>query len=599
MLWLLLSRPAHKENIMPNPAEIAAQEATEIVFKCVRERKSFVLEAGAGPGKTYSLIEVLKHLIKDQGFSLLRADQKIACITYTNVAREVIEKRVDSNPIIFPATIHAFCWSLIKGFQKDLRIAIPTLKGWDERIAEAGKTITDQAVEYELGFPKIDDTSITLHHDDVIALIVGFMNKPKFLGFFISRFPILLIDEYQDTNTDFINALLQNFVASESGPLVGFFGDGWQKIYDKDSHGEITHQNLEIIGKRANFRSSKNIVDCLNRMRPNLTQEVSDPGSTGEISVFHTNFWTGQRRDGKGGGHWKGDLPVETADEYYKFLVNYLTQNGWDFSPEKSKILLLTHNVLADRQGYRKLADVFTRTDSFIKMEDRYIDFFVNTIEPACAAYTESKFGQFFAALGSKSPSVNTHADKQRWANAMASLLQLRETGTIGAVIDHLIQAGRPRIPERIQRDAIELIERTRNPSEPIEESRAKSLDRAAALRAVPYSEVIALSDFIKDKTPFSTKHGVKGEEYDNVFIVFGRGWSKYNFNQMLEWVHDGVPADKLDSFEKNRNLFYVTCSRPKERLCLLFTQELSGKSIKTLGDWFGAENIKSLDSIF
>jgi hypothetical protein len=36
-------------------------------------------------------------------------------------------------------------------------------------------------------------------------------------------------------------------------------------------------------------------------------------------------------------------------------------------------------------------------------------------------------------------------------------------------------------------------------------------------LRAVSYTELIALDQFIDGHTPFATKHGVKGAEFENV----------------------------------------------------------------------------------
>ena len=56
----------------------------------------------------------------------------------------------------------------------------------------------------------------------------------------------------------------------------------------------------------------------------------------------------------------------------------------------------------------------------------------------------------------------------------------------------------------------------------------------------------------------------------------------------MLEWANRGIPAGKQDTFERNRNLFYVSCSRPKHGLALLFTQELSATAITQLRAWFG-----------
>lgn len=114
-------------------------------------------------------------------------------------------------------------------------------------------------------------------------------------------------------------------------------------------------------------------------------------------------------------------------------------------------------------------------------------------------------------------------------------------------------------------------------------------------LRSVQYTEMIALDQFIDGHTPFATKHGVKGAEFENVVVVLGRGWNKYNFGQMLEWMHTTPPADKQEMFENNRNLFYVACSRPKVRLALLFTQLLTSNALKELIELFGADNVLAL----
>ena len=86
--------------------------------------------------------------------------------------------------------------------------------------------------------------------------------------------------------------------------------------------------------------------------------------------------------------------------------------------------------------------------------------------------------------------------------------------------------------------------------------------------------------------------------EFDNVLVVVGRGWNRYNFGQMLELAADllPIPPDRHDAFERNRNLFYVTCSRPKKRLTILFTQELSSRALQTVNDWFGDDTVEALD---
>ena len=100
------------------------------------------------------------------------------------------------------------------------------------------------------------------------------------------------------------------------------------------------------------------------------------------------------------------------------------------------------------------------------------------------------------------------------------------------------------------------------------------------------------MGEYIEEKTPFSTKHGVKGAEFDNVLVIFGRGWNQYDWEKLLLWMENGVPNGEEEKFEKYRNLFYVCCSRAKHNLTLVFTQLLSEDSINKLKEIFGSENV-------
>jgi DNA helicase-2/ATP-dependent DNA helicase PcrA len=196
-----------------------------------------------------------------------------------------------------------------------------------------------------------------------------------------------------------------------------------------------------------------------------------------------------------------------------------------------------------------------------------------------------------FSLLGTRTPILTSHADKIAWSEDMNELVTLRTTGTVRQVVELLQRTRRPRFTEAIENKERKLAEWLA--SETREENRL--LSELEAFKNVAYAEVIALKDFLNGITPFATKHGVKGAQFENVIVVFGRGWNQYNFNQFLEWVSRGVPAGKQETFERNRNLFYVACSRPKKRLALLFTQKLSDIALETIEGWAGAENVSAL----
>ncbi len=76
------------------------------VFKCIKDGDNFILQGGAGSGKTESLKRVLEYISQNY------PDKKVACITHTNLAVDEIISRVDEEYTI--CTIHSFVNSLIK-----------------------------------------------------------------------------------------------------------------------------------------------------------------------------------------------------------------------------------------------------------------------------------------------------------------------------------------------------------------------------------------------------------------------------------------------------------------------------------------------------
>jgi len=573
-----------------SPAEIASEEALAKLYQVIDDNQCFRLEAGAGAGKTYSLIKALQYLIDKKEVSFLRKNQRIACITYTNTAKEEIEDRVDYNPVIYADTIHAFSWSFISSFQKNIREFIPTIsEKWEKRIEEAGG-LKNQEVKYDLGYPKATENEILLHHDDVIKIMVHLLTKEKFKRLLTNRFPIILIDEYQDTNIDLADSILNQLINSDYDVIIGLFGDHWQKIYGSNVCGLIEDENIIEIGKNANFRSEKNIVELLNRMRPELPQKEKDPNSVGDIVVFHTNNFSGTRRTGS---HWNGDLPVELSKESVQKVKQILTASGWIFDFENTKILMLTNNVLAEEQGYQNLASVFRDSDDYLKMNDHYIRFFIEVLEPVCRAFNNKEYGKMFSALNSKTIKLNNQNDKSTWNSNLNQLIETRKSGTIADVITLLKTTVRPRLSPKVEEKESKF-DRIKQLEEVPEEDKS-FISKIEKLKDVNYEEVINLFEYLNKNTPFSTKHGVKGKEFNNVLVIAGRGWNQYNWDEFLTWHNTAIPSGRESAYERNRNLFYVCCSRPKKRLAVLFTQELSSNSLDTLTNWFGVDNIKAL----
>ncbi len=82
----------------------------------------FVMVAGAGSGKTTSIVKALDHLRKTRGAHLRQRAQKVACITYTEVAVDEIWGDVGNDPLFHVSTIHSFLWAALRPFQADIAL---------------------------------------------------------------------------------------------------------------------------------------------------------------------------------------------------------------------------------------------------------------------------------------------------------------------------------------------------------------------------------------------------------------------------------------------------------------------------------------------
>lgn len=96
------------------------RQTQQDIFNAIDEYQNIVFNAGAGAGKTYALIESLKYIIEKKGENLTYHNQKVICITYTNVATNEIKERLGNTRLIKVSTIHERLWDLVKGYQKQL-----------------------------------------------------------------------------------------------------------------------------------------------------------------------------------------------------------------------------------------------------------------------------------------------------------------------------------------------------------------------------------------------------------------------------------------------------------------------------------------------
>lgn len=96
------------------------QEELNKIFYSINNSESIIFNSGAGAGKTFALIESMKYVIREYGVHLKKHNQKIICITYTNVATKEVIERLGNTDLVLVSTIHERIWELIKDYQKEL-----------------------------------------------------------------------------------------------------------------------------------------------------------------------------------------------------------------------------------------------------------------------------------------------------------------------------------------------------------------------------------------------------------------------------------------------------------------------------------------------
>jgi DNA helicase-2/ATP-dependent DNA helicase PcrA len=590
----------------------------EQIIKHLEENKSYVLEAGAGSGKTYTLIQTINQVLETKGESIKLNNQRIVCITYTNVAKNEIIERLENNSLVIVSTIHEFLWDCIKRFNKQLIIELDLLNesmlvekpdkyktGLKDRITEV--TYDDSGYrDFEQG---------SLHHDDVITLSLWmFKNYTSLTHILGQKYPYLFIDEYQDTASETVDAIV-NFLLERNKTklLVGFYGDSYQKIYDEGIGSLQTYIDsgkLELVTKDDNYRSSENVVNLLNNIRENITQEIPESKESLEGSVQFNNCINAPKQPKEKVGDYKERIaPQKNAD--YDKVVSSLETNGWDFAESgDDKILIIANSKVAERAGFGNLYKTYSKRfydpkAELLNRENHFASYFFGSkdkktskeretgIEHLVSFWNDKNYNRILKYLKQHGvfSSLTKHSDKEEIESKLKELTTLRTTGTVQNVFDFCqeIQLSLP------SRNLQMFIEKVKVDVDSItdEEEKQRAIKNKIfydSLMQTSYNEIICAFKHIQEQTSYSTKHGTKGEEYRNVLVVIDdTSWpQKYNFQNFF----DGSETN-LDRELRTKNLFYVSCSRAKENLVVLALSQMGDSAMNKINEWFGSENVQ------
>jgi DNA helicase-2/ATP-dependent DNA helicase PcrA len=573
---------------------------------------SFFLFAGAGSGKTRSLVAALSYLKKNYGTKLKLRGQRIAVITYTNAAVDEIIQRIEFNPLFHVSTIHSFAWQLISGFDRDIRewlrgnlaaeiadLTEQEAKGRAGTKASIARLAQMESKRERLGIlnqirvfiynPNGDNRETnSLSHSEVISISSDFLaTKPLMQKILVQQYPFLLIDEGQDTNRKLIDALMTIEAAHRERFCLGFFGDTMQRIYNEGKEkfeGDLPPEWKKPT-KRLNFRCPKRIVRLLNRIRQDVDGQEQEAITTNvegyvRLYVFAANTTS------------KPSMEQAVREN----MAKVTSDEEWE-KREHCKILTLEHHMAAKRMAFQAVFDPLYAVDEFrtglLDGTLPALRFFVKEVLPLVSA--EHRKDKFAAAKVVREVSpllsegilrkASQQADQLRAANnAVQELMMQWQNGEPSCrdILHSVATTGLFAIPESLRPlVAMGNAEPGTGPHE--DDNRANQLpERVTALEnflRAPFSEIASYAEYLSEAAPFDTHQGVKGREFDRVMVLMddseARGFM-FNYEKLFgaqaQSASDekNVREGKETSLDRTRRLFYVTCSRARKSLAIV-----------------------------
>lgn len=521
--------------------------------------------AGPGAGKTHWLIGQIKQVLSESND--LGLSRKVGCITYTSKATENILNHVgNNNNRLEVSTIHAFLYkNIIKPYfhliADEEGFAIDKLDGHDETIISSygfvselmkanrmGMLVKDHAKEsyklkqtvedYRWGLTKKDiilQKTINypripgigekyvlaykkkvwreygiMHHDDVLYFTYKLIEKePRIIMFLVSKFPYLLIDEYQDSSS------IQHWLftkLAEAGCKITLIGDKAQSIYtfagaDMANIDTFVAPGIKTYTIADNHRSTQNIIDFLNILRTDLEQKSLRKECFDKVTIVCGNSMDAYKTALKHCGDeelyaltWKNEdanvmkLGLEASGKK-EDMLGHLSE--YDSNPDRRRIVV---NVIIGIENARQLI-----MDEAIK----------------------------YTAKGFRLNTKHINQKKKTIVN-MYTLLKSYDEYCNGTLLDFL------------------------NKLREIDDSIPK-VSRGGVLEAYqkPYADYAKSVNYTDDNTHFITIHKSKGLGFDNVILVFPE--KEVGLQFLLN-------TDLQQEYDDHR-LYYVACSRARNRL--------------------------------
>lgn len=620
-------------------------------LQCIKKGENFILEGGAGSGKTYSLISLINTLIEE--FPNIR----IVCITYTNNAVAEILSRIESENL-WVSTIHEFIWMLINKYQNEIKDVLVELinddevknfkkpKGFfDDICIDYFKNIYVDYDEYYSMTPNAEN-KVKVSHDHILIIAERMFSKYKKLSDILKDFAnCIFVDEYQDTSPLVAEILLKHLNQSKKNNVVGLFGDSMQSIYD-EGVGDLNRYELTKIVKTQNRRNPRLIINLANKFREDGIEQIPSD------DINAPNMENGSVREGCVKflyGNYHGDFISIKRKEFFK---------SWDFSDgSRTKELRLTHKYNAEMAGFKDLYylyndDLITTLISKIKdkiekesldkdktldalalelrpkFKNKYLldqisedetyksfysllkDMMWDDVYERCRINKESLMSYKFNGVSGKYEASSYRDRILRRLDILEEIIEIYESNRLNDFLRITKFPILSRNDKLFLKQTIEYLSNEDNKTigEILDFAEEKGILKEDELfndyilnkgfylwgriKNIPFKQYRKSIFYLKEFSPMCTQHSVKGSEYDDVLLILESNWNKYDFNTLF-----GKGSTSRSVQLRTKKLFYVCITRAKKNL-VIYMPTNDCEIVKTAENYFGKENVENVSLI-
>lgn len=609
---------------MANNKDLQVDETLE---KCILStpRKSFFLFAGAGSGKTHSLVLLLKKIRDSIGKDLLVQGKNVAVITFTNAATDEIVNRLDYSLVFHISTIHSFVWDAIKYYQADIKHLycqyiqedIQKLYEKQEK-AKSKKTKTYQSnaekiehLKEKLGKAKAIEKFVynpngsnaeynALNHAEVIKISAQMIMDNIMLQRIIAqRYPILLIDESQDTKKELVDAFFKIQENFSDIFTLGLLGDQKQRIYTdgKENMVNIIPSEWEQPVKRMNYRCAKRIVKLANTIGKDLDiyaeQNPKEDAADGLVRLFIVQQQNEIDKD---------DIEQTIMD----IMCNQTHDAKWSGADADVKTLTLEHMMAARRLGFAQFFGPLSKVDkyqmAFLQGKVSELDFFTKEVLPIAdsingdgrnALEILKAYSPLLSKQNTETPYelyLRCRDDSQKVANIVNGNHSIRD------VVKVVCSSQLLPVPEVLRQASI-------LSTTDVNDEWEEDLQAWVMVMDLPINMVRGYDDYVNQRTRFDTHQGVKGLEFDRVMVIIDDSEAKgfmfsydklFGVKELTEIDKKHIEAGEESSVDRTQRLFYVICTRAKESLAIVMytsdSEKVKNQAISK--GWFSEQEI-------